>query len=553
MNGERMLELFNMSLTGSAVILLVCVLRLLLKRTPKKYVCLLWLIPFLRLLMPVAIPSPLSLLPVNARSITEISVEGGSVPALNTGIGALDSTVNLILMEALAPEPLTSADPAQILLYFLQIIWIAGAALFVGINGFRYWRLKRRAADAVPGEPGVYYSDAIAMPMVLGIIRPRIYLPSMFLKEENSEEKRFILAHETAHKRRFDHLTKLLGFAALAVHWFNPLVWAAFFLFCRDMEMACDEHVMEEMGEEKKKGYSMALLQFETRRSALLIPLAFGESHTKSRIRNILNYKKPGFWVSIAAILLLAAAAVTLLTSPQQETPASVAIIGGADGPTSIFLAGKIGGSGSSEPTGLAEQMDVEAARKNPYGVGVELDYVSAGKISLHGSFGYMSFSLSSGRNGGAKLERAVTLSEAGQIWMQGDSYTEVAGNEDMALIVTNAYSPDAEHKIFFYSETANVIEEQEDSEINQQILDFADQGVFQDAVLEDEYTKVLSGAVREQYGTGSQVIYGPAVIPETNSNIYGFLAADGENLEDIWYGIWNRDLGNLERIPLFE
>lgn len=554
MNGGWILELINMSVVGGTVIGFVCILRLFLKRLPKKYLCVLWLIPFLRLLLPFTLQSPISILPVNARSVVEAAADGGNIPVLNTGIHVVDKTVNLILLDGLAANPAVSPKPAQVRLLLLGIIWSLGAALFVGTQLVRYAGLKKQALDAVPGESGVYYSDTFSMPMVLGILKPRIYLPSIFLKEENSEEKAFILAHEIAHQKRYDHLTKLLAFGALAVHWFNPLVWAAFFLFGRDVEMACDEYVMERMGEKNKKGYSLALLRFEERRSALLIPLAFGESHTKSRIRNILNYKKPGFWASLAGLVLLVLAASTLLTSPREKAAEAISIIGGADGPTSIFLAGKIGGDGegASSP---AEPMDVETVKKQPYGMAVELDYVSAGKISMHGAFGYLSFNLSENGNSGwkANINSAVTLSEAGKIWMQGDSYTELLGSEDSVLVVTNAYSPSEEKRFYFYSETAGLIEEQTDAEMKEALLSYADHGVFRDAYVEAELSEELSGVIRERFGQENYLLYGPAEVLETNSNVYGFLAADGENLENVWYGLWLRDMDELTKIPLFE
>lgn len=555
MNGGWILELINMSIVGSTVIGFVCILRLLLRRLPKKYLCVLWLIPFLRLLLPFTLQSPISILPVNARPVVEAAADGGNIPVLNTGIQVVDKTVNLILLDGLEANPALSPKPAQVRLLLLEIVWGLGTAFFVGTQLVRYAGLKKQASDAVPGEAGVYYSDTFSMPMVLGILKPRIYLPSLFLKEENSEEKAFILAHETAHQKRYDHLTKLLAFGALAVHWFNPLVWAAFFLFSRDVEMACDEYVMEHMGEKNKKGYSLALLRFEERRSALLIPLAFGESHTKSRIRNILNYKKPGFWVSLAGLVLLALAASTLLTSPREKAAESVSIIGGADGPTSIFLAGVIGGDGE-DASSVAEPMDVETARKQPYGVAVELDYVSGGRISMHGTFGYLSFVLPEGTGSGgeARLENAVTLAEAGQIWMQGASYTEVLGNEGSALIVTNAYAPVTEEKrLFLYSETEDLIEEVTDEELREMLLSYTDNGIFKDAYVETELSQELAGEVRARFGAENQLLYGPVAISEADSNVYGFLAAEGENLEDIWYGIWQWDIGEIQKVVLFD
>jgi len=349
------------------------------------------------------------------------------------------------------------------------------------------------------------------------------------------------------------------------VHWFNPVVWAAYFMICRDMEMACDESVMGKLGELKKKDYSLALLHFEERRSLLLIPLAFGESHTKSRIKNILNYKKPGFWANLAAIFLLAFAVWALLTDPQNgrtagKAASSVGIIGGADGPTSIFLAGKIGGdSGGNE----AEMADVGKIKGESYGTDVELDYVSAGKISLHGYFGYLSFVLPQAGSQGLHLElyRAATLSEAGPIRMQGDGYTEIIGGDGVAMILPEFYNSKVERKsVYLYYEEDNTIECLDNLE-EDQLQNFVgairgsagtdERKSLTDAKIEEPLLGELSELVSREYGAG--VLYGPVVIPEFNSNTYGFLAADGGNVGDIWYGIWGRDIGRVTKLRLFD
>lgn len=556
MNGSGIVTLLNMSITGGIVIVLILILRLFLGRMPKKYVCLLWLIPVIRLLLPVTIPSPLSLLPVNGSPITETAVTGEqTMPLFNTGVEAVDNAVNLVLLDNFKADGAAFPTSAGLYGTAAELIWAFGALLLISVNGYRYGKLKKAVRTAIPGGPGSFYADGLDMPMVIGILKPRIFLPAAFLKEGYREEKEFILAHERAHVLRRDHLTKLLAFAALTVHWFNPLAWLAFFLFGRDMEMACDELVMEQMGEEKKKGYSLALLHFEERRSALLLPLAFGESNTKSRIRNILNYKKPGFWAGAAALIVIAACAVTLLTDPAEERgtedAASIGIIGGADGPTTIFLAGKLGNGGEEEK---ADAINLDEIRKQPYGVGVELDYVSAEKISLHGYFGYMVFDFTGGNGTGkAGPKRAITLSEAGGISMQGDTYTEIVGSEGTALIVTNAYGANDEDKqVFFYSEEGDILEEQTDDEMREMLFGLADQGIFKDARTEDVYTGELADLVRTEYGSENGLLYGPCAVPEFDSNVYGFLAADGGNVEDIWYGLWNRDTGRIERMELF-
>ena len=459
-----MTELLNRSLTGGVVILAVLALRLMMRRFPRKYVCILWLAAFGRLLFSIPVPAASSLFPA-AEPLQQAAVEVdgrpgmGTVLRLSTGLEPVDSAVNELLWQLLEPSPATSADTVQIYAFAFQWLWLGGMVVLLLTGLFRYGLLKRRISDAVPAEEAqctvrgkrlerVYITDRIQMPMVLGIWKPRILLPSACSGEGRKEERELILAHEQAHRLRYDHVTKVFVFGVLVIHWFNPLAWAAFLLYCRDVEMACDEKVMEWLGEESRKPYSLALLRFEEERSALLIPLAFGESSARERIRHILNYRKPGSWMTALALLLVALAAGLFLMAPDGKAQDAVSIIGGADGPTSIFLAGKVG-EGDGEEKIPAAVLDLEKAKKEPYGAAAELDWVSGGKISLHGSFGYLSFLLKA--NGKSELAAAFTLEEAGPIVVQGDRYTEVVGGRDSALVVTEAYKEGGDSRIFWY------------------------------------------------------------------------------------------------------
>ena len=318
-----------------------------------------WLAAFGRLLFSIPVPAASSLFPA-AEPLQQAAVEvdgrpgTGTVLQLSTGLKPVDSAVNELLWQLLEPSPATSADPVQIYAFAFQWLWLGGMAVLLLTGLFRYGLLKRRISDAVPAEETqctvrgkrlerVYITDRIQMPMVLGIWKPRILLPSACSGEGRKEERELILAHEQAHRLRYDHVTKVFVFGVLVIHWFNPLAWAAFLLYCRDVEMACDEKVMEWLGEESRKPYSLALLRFEEERSVLLIPLAFGESSARERIRHILNYRKPGSWMTALALLLAALAAGFFLMAPDGKAQDAVSIIGGADGPTSIFLAGKLG------------------------------------------------------------------------------------------------------------------------------------------------------------------------------------------------------------------
>ena len=519
-----MTELLNRSLTGAAVILAVLVLRLGMKRFPKKYVCLLWLAAFGRLLFFIPVPSASGLFPA-AEPLRQVAVEvdgrpgTGTVLQLSTGLEPVDSAVNELLWQLLEPAPLASADPVQIYAFAFQWLWLGGMAVLLLTGLFWYGLLKRRISDAVPAEEAqctvrgkrlerVYITDRIQMPMVLGIWKPRVLLPSACSGEERKGERELILAHEQAHRLRYAHVTKVFVFGVLVIHWFNPLAWAAFLLYCRDVEMACDEKVMEWLGEESRKPYSLALLRFEEERSALLIPLAFGESSVRERIRHILNYRKPGSWMTALALLLVALAAGLFLMAPDGKVQEAVSIIGGADGPTSIFLAGKVG-EGDGEEKAPAAVLDLEKEKKEAYGAAAELDWVSGGKISLHGSFGYLSFLLKA--NGKSELAAAFTLEEAGPIIVQGDRYTEVVGGRDSALVVTEAYKEGGDSRIFWYLEDGGTVEPLPEDMTNL-FLEQSGSGVFRDAPLAEEYRQQVEEKIAEI--PGNHLVYGPVEIP---------------------------------------
>lgn len=571
-SSSTMMALINKSLAGGTVILAILFLRLVMNRFPKKYLCLLWLIPFVRLLFVIPVSLPFSLLPAGSEPLVETTVEigetgfAGTIPQIATGVEKMDSAVNGFLYQSMLLAAGDSADPMQAYAFIFQCIWLMGMGVFAAVNLFRYIRLKRSLFDAVLIQETermvrgktierAYSSDRLSMPMVLGIWQPKIYLPSYLLEKDCQREKEMILAHENAHRLRWDYLTKLAVFGVLAIHWFNPLVWAAYLCYCKDVEMACDEKALEWLGGESRRDYSLALLQFQEQKNVLLIPLAFGESHTKGRIKNVLRYKKPGFLLGVLAVILVIGAGAAFLTNSEKKLAESISIIGGSDGPTSIFLVGKIDEE-SVENEEQAERLELEAARKQPIGMAVELDRVGANQISLHGSFGYLSFDLEKkGKSLTAEPKAAFTLLEAGPLVMQGDSYTEVLGGEDSVLVVTNAYNDEEDSRFFLYSETYGIVEQIEDEDTKKLFLENREQGAFRDAYLENEYLPELLEAMNQldSNGADSSLKYGPVAIPELNSDAFGFLAADGEKLEDLWYGIWYPTDGRIEKIPLFK
>lgn len=313
------IKTLNMGIAASWLILAVVVLRILLKRAPKRFRLLLWAVVGLRLVLPVSIESALSLVP-SAQTLPE-GVMYAAAPELNTGIAALNDAINPAFTAAFAPEPAASANPLQVLLPVASVIWLAGAAAMLLWALVSWLRLRRRVAEAVRLEGNMFESERVASPFVLGLIRPRIYLP--FGLDEGAREQ--VLTHERAHIARGDHVIKPIGWLILAVYWYNPLVWLAYALFCRDIELACDERVIRRLPVSGRADYSQALLDLSRPHHGVgACPLAFGESAVKCRVKLVLTYKRPAFWLIMLAAVLCIGAAVCFLTDPKAEADDSV-------------------------------------------------------------------------------------------------------------------------------------------------------------------------------------------------------------------------------------
>lgn len=330
------LKLLNMSLTAIPLIIAVLLLRLALQKAPRRILCVLWALVALRLLCPVTIESPWSLLP--GKEVISFQQAGDTAFTVHTGIGDIDGSVNRYLTEQSAGGAVIPAEPAgeerpfgKPDIHWLAItgaVWLLGAAA-IGIYGLAsYLRLRKGVRGAVRLEENVYLCGRIPAAFILGVFRPRIYLPS------DLERNRIplVLAHERMHLKRLDPYWKLLGFAALALHWFNPLVWLGYHLFCRDLELACDEAVIRRMDGAGRRAYSEALLACSfPRRHLAAYPLAFGEVGVKTRIRAVLNYKKPGFWVVALALMACITAGACFLTSPMEQTAEASGIPAGTE------------------------------------------------------------------------------------------------------------------------------------------------------------------------------------------------------------------------------
>lgn len=308
------LKLLNMSIAAGWLILAVVILRLLLKKAPKSIRCVLWALAGIRLVCPFSFESLLSLVP-SAETVSPDILYAQS-PTIHSGIAMFNAYVNPVISESLAPAAGSGVSPIQAAAHIASVVWMAGMAALLLYAAISYFSLRRKVRTAVLLRDNVWQSENVASPFVLGIVRPRIYLP-FYLSGEDAEH---VVAHENAHIGRRDHWLKPVGFLLLTVYWFNPLIWLAYVLLCRDIELACDERVVKRMSADGKKAYSETLLMCSVpHRAVAACPLAFGEAGVKQRIRNVLNYKKPAFLVIAVALVSCLAVAVCFLTNPKDD------------------------------------------------------------------------------------------------------------------------------------------------------------------------------------------------------------------------------------------
>ena len=326
------LKLVNMSITASWLVLAILAVRLVFKKAPKWILCLLWGLVAFRLICPFSIESSLSLIPDSEPLSQEIiyapetarqahgdildsegNVLVSRVPAARGEI--LDAEGNVIVEKPLA---VSEAEPALRWTSVLSKIWMVGVFVMLSYSIVSYHLLKRKVATAIPLKRGIKQSEYVDSPFVLGIVRPVIYLPFDMAEADCA----YVIAHEKAHIRRRDHWWKPLGFLLLSIYWFNPVLWVAYILLCRDIEAACDEKVIQDMDKDDRRAYSKALLNCSIhRRRIAACPLAFGEVGVKARVKSVMNYKKPAFWVILTALVISIAVAVCFLTNPKDAFP----------------------------------------------------------------------------------------------------------------------------------------------------------------------------------------------------------------------------------------
>lgn len=306
-----MIKLLNMSITAVWLILAVIILRAVLKKAPKFINLILWALVGFRLICPFSFESVLSLIP-SAETIPS-NIQVSSSPAIDSGINAVNEIVNPVI-SVVAETPYTIGfSPIDMVLKIAFAGWLSGIGVMLIYSAISYFRLHRTVRASIRYNDDIYLCDNIKSPFILGMFRPKIYLPS----DITAQQINSVIAHEKAHIKRLDHIWKPLGFAVLSVHWFNPFVWIAYNLLCRDIEYACDEKVIKTMETEDKKTYSEALLSLSIpKRSLSACPLAFGEVGVKSRIKSVLSYKKPALWIIIVSVVALVAVAIGFMTNP---------------------------------------------------------------------------------------------------------------------------------------------------------------------------------------------------------------------------------------------
>ena len=331
---ELFLNVVGMSVSAGVIVLAVLLLRLPLKKAPKWITVLLWSIAAFRLVCPVTVESAVGLIPSFACTLQvgdalDAGIISNAGDISDDGNSGIDNGVNNVIIdseldfdnnnsgyEAISNEKYIGADDVIKFLAngIFSVVWLAGIAVLFVYTAVGYIRIKNRTATAVLLRDNIFQSENVASPFVFGIIKPRIYLP--FNMSEGDMEN--VIAHEEAHIKWKDYIVKPLGFLLLAVHWFNPVIWLGYEVFCKDIELACDEKVVKDYTAKQRADYSQTLLFCSVnRKMPAACPLTFGEVGVKTRVKSVLNYKKPGFWVSIAAIIVIVVAAVCFLTSPK--------------------------------------------------------------------------------------------------------------------------------------------------------------------------------------------------------------------------------------------
>ena len=312
---ELFLHFVNVSISACWIVLAAVLFRLIFKKAPKWISVMMWGVVALRLVMPFSISSALSLVP----SVETVSpqIMYTAEPTITSGISFVNAVVNPIIIDKFAPTEASVVNPLQHLIPTLAVVWLAGIVLMLTYMLGSYLRIRIKLKSAVRLYKNVWQSENVKTPFVLGVFRPRIYIP--FGMDEKAMTA--VINHENAHIKRLDHVIKPVAFILLSLYWFNPVMWVAYVLLCRDIEYACDERVIKSLDEEQRADYSEVMLALSAPRKMITAcPIAFGEVGVKERVKRVLSYKKPFIWIIIAALVACAVTAVVLLTDPKDPS-----------------------------------------------------------------------------------------------------------------------------------------------------------------------------------------------------------------------------------------
>lgn len=393
-------KLLNMSLTASIAIVCVLLLRLFLKKAPKVISYCLWAVVLFRLLCPVSVSSDLSLFGLldtptvdgvagtSSMEYVPENIVHTEFPEVTLPVPGISDTINSTLPQG---EEQLVADPLEGPVFIGTYVWLLGVLVMVVYGVTSYVRLRRNLLVISPLQENIYLADDITTPFVMGLFRPRIYLPS----DMEESQMPYIILHEKHHIRRGDHVMKVLAFIALSIHWFNPFVWVAFIYANKDMEMSCDEAVVKKMGDHILADYTASLLSLATGRTIIAgVPLAFGEGDTKGRIRNLAHWKKPAFWVVLAAVIAGVALSIGLLTNPapkevQKHTMEGYYLLIGAEGVESIEFSGTNASGGVANADGSTFKVGEKVWLEQLQGI-TDLRGIKIVALSAEGEILYM-------------------------------------------------------------------------------------------------------------------------------------------------------------------
>lgn len=319
---ELFLNVVNMSLSASFIVLIILILRKILNKAPKWIHVLLWTIVAIRLVCPITIESVVSLLPsaevINPAILVETPSITNEITTVNTGIPVINDMINPVIYNTVLEISVKdNVNILQLLITLFTNIWIVGVIGFILYAIISCIRIDKRIQTAVLLSDNIYQSENVHSPFVFGVMKPRIYLPSNL----SEQDKPYVIAHEQMHIQRKDYLWKPIGFILLSIYWFNPILWLAYILLCKDIELACDEKVIYDLNYEQRADYSQSLLSCSIKQHMITAcPIAFGEVGVKERVKQIVQYKKPSFWLIVVAIVISAVMGVSLLTSPINNT-----------------------------------------------------------------------------------------------------------------------------------------------------------------------------------------------------------------------------------------